>query len=65
MTGPVLTAHQWVNMTDVSVQLNATHTVSMTEDTDLATQAKHSSLLLTDELVSLLSLFLFGDLSFR
>lgn len=27
VTGPVLTAHQWVNMTDVSVQLNATHTV--------------------------------------
>lgn len=27
VTGPVLAAHQWVNMTDVSVQLNATHTV--------------------------------------
>lgn len=26
VTGPVLAAHQWVNMTDVSVQLNATHT---------------------------------------
>ncbi|XP_028619917.1 neutral ceramidase isoform X2 [Grammomys surdaster] len=27
VTGPVLAAHQWVNMTDVSVPLNATHTV--------------------------------------
>ena len=60
----MLAAHQWVNMTDVSVQLNATHTVSMTEDTDLARWAKHSSPLLTAELVSL-SLFLFDDLSFR
>ncbi|XP_008827930.1 neutral ceramidase [Nannospalax galili] len=27
ITGPVAAAHQWVNMTDVTVQLNATHTV--------------------------------------
>lgn len=26
--GPVRFAHQWVNMTDVTVQINATHTVS-------------------------------------
>ncbi|KAH0521334.1 Neutral ceramidase [Microtus ochrogaster] len=25
VTGPVFAAHQWVNMTDVSVQINATH----------------------------------------
>ncbi|XP_051002296.1 neutral ceramidase [Acomys russatus] len=29
VTGPVFSAHQWVNITDVSVQLNATHTVKM------------------------------------
>ncbi|KAM9716139.1 neutral ceramidase, partial [Menidia menidia] len=28
VTGPVLWAHQWVNMTDVTVQVNDTHTVS-------------------------------------
>lgn len=28
VTGPLHSAHQWVNMTDVRVQLNATHTVS-------------------------------------
>ncbi|XP_031458440.1 putative neutral ceramidase C [Phasianus colchicus] len=27
LTGPLLSAHQWVNMSDVQVQLNATHTV--------------------------------------
>ncbi|XP_048191371.1 LOW QUALITY PROTEIN: neutral ceramidase-like [Perognathus longimembris pacificus] len=27
VTGPVAAAHQWVNMTDVSIQLNSTHTV--------------------------------------
>ncbi|RMC11800.1 hypothetical protein DUI87_11926 [Hirundo rustica rustica] len=27
VTGPLSSAHQWVNMSDVSVQLNATHTV--------------------------------------
>ncbi|CAO2585196.1 Neutral ceramidase [Lemmus lemmus] len=27
VTGPVFAAHQWVNMTDVSVQINATHVV--------------------------------------
>ncbi|KAM6184823.1 neutral ceramidase [Rhynchocyon petersi] len=27
LTGPLSSAHQWVNMTDVTVQLNATHTV--------------------------------------
>ncbi|NXF08457.1 ASAH2 ceramidase, partial [Smithornis capensis] len=27
ITGPVSSAHQWVNMSDVSVELNATHTV--------------------------------------
>ncbi|XP_072228876.1 neutral ceramidase [Leuresthes tenuis] len=28
VTGPLLSAHQWVNMTDVTVQINDTHTVS-------------------------------------
>ncbi|XP_017260731.2 neutral ceramidase-like, partial [Kryptolebias marmoratus] len=28
VTGPVQAAHQWVNMTDVTVQINNTHTVS-------------------------------------
>ncbi|NXX84397.1 ASAH2 ceramidase, partial [Urocolius indicus] len=27
VTGPISSAHQWVNMSDVSVELNATHTV--------------------------------------
>nr|XP_020012302.1 neutral ceramidase isoform X1 [Castor canadensis] len=27
VTGPVTAAHQWVNMTDVTIQLNSTHTV--------------------------------------
>lgn len=27
VTGPLSSAHQWVNMSDVSVELNATHTV--------------------------------------
>ncbi|NXQ88319.1 ASAH2 ceramidase, partial [Nyctibius grandis] len=27
ITGPISSAHQWVNMSDVSVELNATHTV--------------------------------------
>uniref|UniRef100_A0A8C6LBU9 Neutral ceramidase n=1 Tax=Nothobranchius furzeri TaxID=105023 RepID=A0A8C6LBU9_NOTFU len=28
VTGPIHAAHQWVNMTDVTVQINETHTVS-------------------------------------
>ncbi|XP_069876544.1 neutral ceramidase-like [Dipodomys merriami] len=29
VTGRVATAHQWVNMTDLSIQLNSTHTVKL------------------------------------
>lgn len=33
VTGSVQFAHQWVNMTDVTVQLNDTHTVSAKNNT--------------------------------
>lgn len=53
-------AHQWVNMTDVTVLLNDTHAVSMTEAADLVAWAEHtaSPLLLTAELLFLCFCFM-------
>lgn len=51
-------AHQWVNMTDVSVQINDTHVVSMTEGPDHFTWAEHSPLLLTADLLCLCFCFM-------
>lgn len=45
--GPLVAAHQWVNMTDVTVQLNSTHTVSITESCDDDPEVKLWSDLMT------------------
>ena len=65
VTGPLASAHQWVNMTDVTVWLNSTHTVSVTESSWLCATRKDLWADLIVEVQLLFLLFVFIFFSFR